>query len=230
MKPFDLGNIPGPHARQPVLTEGPEPGNAAGAIILLHGRGAGAQDIFGLGRILTERLKRKDLILAAPHAFGASWYPNRFMEPIETNQPWLDSARAAVHLLIEVLTGEAALPASRVFLVGFSQGACLATDVVAGHPRRYGGVLAFSGGLIGPAGTTFDYPGDLDGTPVFLGCSDVDPHIPHERVHETAQVLTALNGNVEQRTYPGMGHTINEDELGAAVELIATALSSSSGE
>jgi predicted esterase len=118
---------------------------------------------------------------------------------------------------------EAGIPAERIVLLGFSQGACLATEFAARHARRYGGVAALSGGLIGPDGTPRDYPGSLDGTPVFLGCSDVDGHIPATRVRESAEVLRALGGAVDMRLYPGMGHTINEDEI-AAVRAIMDAV------
>ncbi len=223
MQPFDLSRINGPHAGQPVITEGPDPGKAAAALVLIHGRGAGAQDILGLGREITGALNRRDLLLLAPHAMRSTWYPQRFMEPEEYNQPWLDSAREAVQYLVRHVT-EKGLARSRVFLLGFSQGACLVADAAARHPHRYGGLFILSGGLIGPPGSAFDFTGDLRGTPALVGCSDIDPHIPHQRVLETAQVLEKLGAAVDQRTYPGMGHTINTDELEKIVSTIQTVL------
>lgn len=224
MQPFDLSMIEGPHARQPVITEGPDPGKAAAALILIHGRGAGAQDILGLGREVTGALGRRDLLLLAPHAMRSTWYPHRFMEPEQVNQPWLDSARQAIEYLIDHVVSDGLSP-ERVFLLGFSQGACLVSDVAARNPRRYGGLFILSGGLIGPAGTDFSFSGDLLGTPALIGCSDIDPHIPHDRVVETSRVLGGLGAAVDERIYPGMGHTVNEDELTAIVETIETALS-----
>jgi predicted esterase len=223
MHPFELSRINGPHDGQPVITEGPEPHKAAGALILIHGRGAGAQDILGLGREITAALGRRDMLLLAPHAMRATWYPNRFMEPEETNQPWLESARAAVRFLIDhVIDG--GLAPERLFLLGFSQGACLVSDGAARNPRRYGGLFVLSGGLIGPAGSEFGFTGSLEGTPTLVGCSDIDPHIPLERVKATAEQLRKLGAQVDERIYPGMGHTINEDELGAILETIRSAL------
>lgn len=226
MQPFDLSGIEGPHGGQPVITEGPDPTKAAAALILIHGRGAGAQDILGLGREVAGALGRRDLLLLAPHAMRATWYPNRFMEPEETNQPWLDSARQAVRYLIDhVVTG--GISPDRVFLLGFSQGACLVADTAFNNPRRYGGLFILSGGLIGPPDTVFSHAtggntssGDrtLDGTPAFVGCSDVDAHIPLSRVQETSRELKNLGARVDERIYPGMGHTVNSDELAAIVE------------
>lgn len=223
MQPFDLSGIGGPHDGQPVITEGPDPSRAAGALILIHGRGAGAQDILGLGREVTGALGRRDMLLFAPHAMRSTWYPNRFMEPVATNQPWLDSARAALRFLVDHVTAGGMSP-EKVFLLGFSQGACLAADTAARHPRRYGGIFVLSGGLIGPAGTAFDFAGDLEGTPVLIGCSDMDPHIPLERVRETSKALRNLGAAADERIYPGMGHTVNADELKAIVETIQSVL------
>ncbi|TVR74754.1 MAG: phospholipase [Spirochaetaceae bacterium] len=225
MQPFELSRIGGPHEGQPVITEGPDPAKAACALILVHGRGAGAQDILGLGREVTGALGRRDLLLFAPHAMRSTWYPNRFMEPEETNQPWLDSARQGLEFLLRYVTDRGMSP-EKIFLLGFSQGACLVSDVAARNPRRYGGLFILSGGLIGPAGTRFAYSGEMEGTPVLIGCSDVDPHIPVERVRETSRVLESLGARVDERIYPGMGHTVNADELGAIVEVISVALTS----
>lgn len=224
MKPFSLETISGPHEGQPVLTEGPSPDSAAGAVILLHGRGAGAQDIFSVGRIITGRLQRRDILLLAPHAARATWYPYRFLEPEKNNQPWLDSARSAVAYLIDHIVVEAGMDARNVFLMGFSQGACLAADVAASRGVPLGGVYLFSGGLIGPEDTEFVFSGDLDKTPVFIGCSDEDPHIPLGRVQDTARVFRSLNAEVDEQIYPGMGHTIIEDELNRVQQSMERAL------
>ena len=156
----------------------------------------------------------------APQAFGSSWYPNSFLSEVELNEPWLSSAldrvEAAVTAIRTVISEE------RVVLMGFSQGACLALEFAARNTRRYGGVIAFSGGLVGPDVTPSDYTGSLEGTPVFLGCSDVDAHIPVGRVHESARVMSGLGGEVEERIYPDMGHTINEDEIAWASRLLTS--------
>jgi phospholipase/carboxylesterase len=156
----------------------------------------------------------------APQAARGTWYPNSFMAPVESNEPYLTSALATVGRTVERLT-DAGVPGERVAVGGFSQGACLATEYAARNPTRYGGIVALSGGLIGPEGTDFDFEGSLAGTPAFLGCSDVDPHIPVERVEETERVLTDLGADATKRIYEGMGHTVNADELAHVRELVA---------
>jgi predicted esterase len=155
----------------------------------------------------------------APQAAGFTWYPNRFLAPIEANEPWLSSALMTVADLIAQVEA-AGIPAEMVILAGFSQGACLAAEFVARNPRRYGGLLVFSGGLIGPSGTDFTYDGSLAGTPVFIGCGDRDAHIPVGRVEESAAALRELGAEVNAKIYPGMGHTIVEDELDEARRII----------
>ena len=205
-----------PHAGQPVRTSGVPAEEATAALVLLHGRGASAESIL----TLTDELgDLSGFAYAAPQAAGHTWYPYSFLAPLEQNEPWLSSALEAVGAVVSGLE-EAGLDASRIVLLGFSQGACLALEFAARHARRYGGVVAFSGGLIGPDGTPRDYAGDLGGTPVFLGCSDVDPHIPAGRVHESADVLERLGADVTKRIYPGMGHTVNDDELAWARALL----------
>jgi predicted esterase len=208
----------GPHQGRPVLLAGAPFARARGALLLLHGRGAAAEDIMGLAAALDQ----PDLAYLAPRAAGQTWYPRRFLEPLASNEPWLSSALAAIDDVVAQL-GEVGLPPERVMLVGFSQGACLALEYAARHARRYGGVVGLSGGLIGPPDTPRDYPGTLAGTPAFLGCSDVDFHIPVEAVHASAAVLERLGAAVTKRIYPGMGHTVNEDELDA-VRAMAAAL------
>lgn len=208
-----------PHAGASVVGAGRPLAEAGGALILIHGRGATAESILELAAYL----HHPQLAYLAPQAAGATWYPYSFLEPMERNEPYLSSALARVGAVVAAVEA-AGIPAERVFLGGFSQGACLASEFVARNARRYGGLLAFSGGLIGPAGTPRDYPGSLDGAPVFLGCSDVDPHIPLGRVEETAAVLARLGARVDKRIYPRMGHTINQDEIAAAAALLAAAL------
>lgn len=198
----------GPHAGQPVLTAGRPPAAAAAAVILMHGRGATAENIL----TLVPEIDRPDLAYLAPQAAGCSWYPSRFMAPIEQNEPELSSALAVIGELLAVLAA-AGIGAERTMLLGFSQGACLSLEFAARTARRYGAVAALSGGLIGPPGTPRAYAGNLDGTPVLLGCSDRDPHIPLPRVRETARVMAALGGRVDEQIYPEMDHTINVDEI-----------------
>ena len=161
--------------------------------------------------------------MLAPQAAGNTWYPYSFLAPMEQNEPYLSAALRAVDDMAARVAA-AGIPPARLFFGGFSQGACLAAEYVARHARRYGGLLLFSGGLIGPPGTARAYDGAFDGMPVFLGCSDVDPHIPLARVEETAAVLGSLGAQVDKRVYPRMGHTINEDELAAAAHLLAEAM------
>ena len=200
----------GPHQNQPVRVAGADLSQARGAMVMLHGRGATSESIL----TLMPALGITDFAYLAPQAGGNSWWPHSFLAPIPQNEPGISSAIQAVQ---DVLTRVAAagVPADRTVLLGFSQGACLAAEFAARHARRYGGVASLSGGLIGPDGTPRDYPGSLEGTPVFLGCSDVDSHIPAERVRLSAEVLERLRGDVTMRLYPGMGHTIIEDELDA---------------
>lgn len=211
-KPADQG----PHAGQPALSAGAALGSARQAVILLHGRGASADDILSLAA----ELGRTDFAYLAPEAAGHSWYPYTFLAPLERNEPWLSSALETISALLRE-TAAAGIPPERTVLMGFSQGACLLLEYAARHARRYGGIVAFSGGLIGPDGTPRDYPGSLAGTPVFLGCSDVDPHVPSARVEESAQVLRRLGADVTMRLYAGMGHTVNADELAHARAILA---------
>ena len=198
----------GPHQKQPLVTAGTDLNDATAGAVLVHGRGATARSILQLG----QQVHTEGMALLGPQAANNTWYPNSFMDEIETNQPWLDSALTAVEDATERLV-DAGIPVDRIMVLGFSQGACLSTEFVARNPRRYGGVVALSGGLIGPEGTEFDYDGSLDGTPAFFGCSDRDPHIPQSRVDESARVYEELGATVQKRIYEGMGHTVNDDEL-----------------
>jgi phospholipase/carboxylesterase len=204
-----------PHRGQPVLAAGAPLDQARAAVVCLHGRGAGAEDILGLAGALA----LPDLAYLAPEAAGSTWYPEPFLVPTARNQPWLDSALGVVGSLLDYLAASG-IPVDRVALLGFSQGACLALEYAARNPRRYLAVVGLSGGLIGADGELDRHTGDLAQTPVFLGCSDVDYHIPKERVERTAEVLRALGADVTVRLYRGMGHTVNEDELDFARGLL----------
>ena len=204
-----------PHAGTRTILAGAKLEDATGALIAIHGRGANADDIVALAR----EIAPPHIAIVAPEAAGFTWYPYRFLEPTERNEPYLSSALRRVQSLIEFL-GEQGLPPEKIAIVGFSQGACLAVESVARHAQRYAGAIGFSGGLIGPPGTDFSYAGSLAATPVLLGCSNVDAHIPVDRVYETAEALSALGGAVDTRIYPGMGHTVNQDEISAARGLL----------
>jgi predicted esterase len=206
----------GPHAGQPVLRQGPPVDGARKAVIAIHGRGASAADVISMARAID----LPDVAWLAPEASSHTWYPYSFLTPAEQNQPFLDSALSVVGGLLQHLE-DSGIPPERVVLLGFSQGACLASEFVARQPRRYGGLVVFSGGLIGAEIDPARYSGTLGDTPVFGGCSDIDPHIPLARFEITGQVLAELGARIDFRVYPGMGHTINVDELTAARELIA---------
>ncbi len=209
-----------PHQNQPVITAGKALKEAGAALVLIHGRGDMAENFI----TLANELYHPDLAYLAPQAAGNAWYPFSFLAPIADNEPGISSGIVAIGDLMAEITA-AGIPDERIMLAGFSQGACLALEFTARSARRYGSVLGFSGGLIGPDGTPRNYSGSLEQTPVFLGCSDVDPHIPKERVELTAQVLGQLDGQVTMRLYPGMGHTINQDELNFGRQLISDLLS-----
>jgi phospholipase/carboxylesterase len=181
---------------------------AAGAVILLHGRGAGPEDMLDLA----EALERPDLAFLAPQAPGRTWYPYSFLAPLADNEPALSQALARVDATVAGLGSKGFAP-ERVALIGFSQGACLALEYAARHARRYGGVAALSGGLAGPKGTARNYAGSLAGTPLFIGCGDRDGHIPLWRVRESTAVLQGLGAEVAETIYPGMGHSVNDDEI-----------------
>jgi predicted esterase len=204
-----------PHANPPILQAGAPINEARSVAILLHGRGASAQDIL----TLSEEFSVRDVAYLAPQAAGQTWYPYSFLMPLEQNEPSLSSALNVIATLLASLA-QKDFPPERVALMGFSQGACLALEFAARHAQRYAAIAAFSGGLIGPPGTARNYSGAFDGTPVFLGCSDVDPHIPVERVHESAEVFARMGAAVDKQIYPHMAHTINELEIEAVDALL----------
>lgn len=196
------------HQNQPIHTAGKPLPTARAAMILLHGRGSTAHSIL----TLVPELAHPDFAYLAPQARHNTWYPYRFLAPLAQNEPYLSSALAAVADVVDSVT-QAGIPADHLILLGFSQGACLALEFAARHARRYGGVAALSGGLIGPDDAPRDYAGSLALTPIFLGCSDHDDHIPEPRVHHSAEILRRLGAHVTSRIYPNLGHTINQDEL-----------------
>ncbi len=204
-----------PHGGQPVIEMGPPLGQAPAAIFV-HGRNASPENILDL----VPRLARPNLTCLAPAAAGRTWYPNSFLADIASNEPGLSSGIAVLASL--VARAEAAgVPRARIFLIGFSQGACLTSEFAARHASRFGGVIVFSGGVVGPAGTPRDYPGSFDGTPVFFGCSDRDAHVPEARVRESAELFARMGADVTTRIYPGMGHVVSDDEIVEAQRILA---------
>lgn len=208
-----------PHQGQPLLAAGKALVDAKAALILLHGRGASAASILELADLLPH----PDLAYLAPQAAGNGWYPYRFLAPIDQNEPYLSSALQAVADVVARVNA-AGVTNDKILLGGFSQGACLASEFVARTGMPFGGLLVFSGGLIGPPGTPRTYRGDLTGMSVFLGCSSDDFHIPEARVHETAAVLTHMGAAVDTQIYPNMGHTIIADEIARARRIITDVL------
>ncbi len=197
-----------PHQGQPVRMTGEPLNRARAALLMVHGRGATAEDIL----TLADQLIEPGCAYLAPQAEGNTWYPNRFLVPLEENEPWLSSALESVGDVYSQIL-RAGIPPERVLLLGFSQGACLTLEFAARNARRYGGIAGLSGALIGPDDARRQYPGSLAGTPVFLGCSDTDFHVPKERVDQTAEVLKSLRGNVTERLYPNHDHSVNQDEI-----------------
>jgi phospholipase/carboxylesterase len=199
-----------------IVRAGAPIGAARAAVVLVHGRGASAEGMLSLADALAAR----DVAYVAPQASGHSWYPYSFLAPIAQNEPYLTNALNTISGVVGEL-GAQGVADERIVLLGFSQGACLALEYAARNARRFGGIVGFSGGLIGPEGMPRDHSGSLAGTPVFLGCSDIDSHIPLARVHESAEVLRKLGGQVSEQIYPGMGHTIIQDEIVHAQKILA---------
>jgi len=184
-------------------------------IILVHGRGASADDILGLA----QELRYEDLAYLAPQAAGRTWYPYSFLAPIDQNEPGISSGLGVLSRIVTSLHDQG-IHSKRIGLLGFSQGACLTLEFAARHVDRYAGIFALSGGLIGPPGTPRNYRGSFAGTPVFIGCSDIDPHIPLERVRESGEVFRRMNATVDERIYPRLGHTVVSDEIQAIQEVL----------
>lgn len=182
---------------------------------MLHGRGSTSQDIVSL----TSYLNVNDFAIVAPQATNHTWYPYSFLVPPEQNEPWLSSA---ISLLSEIVNdiSETGTGIPDIYFLGFSQGACLCLEFVTRHATRYGGVVAFTGGLIGDKIYDQNYSGDFRDTPVFIGTSDPDPHVPVERVFASAGILRKMNADVTENIYNDMGHTINEDEISTVNKLI----------
>ncbi len=197
----------GPHQGQTVEKNRPT-SDAKAAVIMLHGRGATAQSML----MLADEFDQPDVGYWAPQAYNHTWYPYSFLAELEKNQPGLSGGLQVIYDLIEQLVDEG-ISRKKIIVLGFSQGACLAAEFAARHPQKPGGVMALSGGLIGPEVNPRNYTGDLDKTPVFLGCSDRDPHIPQKRVDETEHIFELLNADVTKKIYPNMGHTVNMDEI-----------------
>ncbi len=211
------------HMGQPVRTAGEPLERARAAMLMLHGRGASAEDILTLAAPLAQ----PGFAYLAPQAANHTWYPNRFLAPLESNEPWLSSAlEAARDVLVRIR--QAGIPDERIFLLGFSQGACLTLEFAARNPRRYGAVIGLTGALIGPPDTPRTYPGSLAGTPVFLGCSDTDIHVAKEFVEQTARVLRGLGAEVTERYYADLDHSVNEDEIGVVRAMMRTVLPTAS--
>jgi phospholipase/carboxylesterase len=206
----------GPHAGQPIATAGASVADAPAALILVHGRGGDAEDMLGLARLVA----LPTIACLAPPAAGNTWYPYRFTEPVARNEPYLSSALSVLRDLLDRLVGDG-LPADRIALLGFSQGACLALEFALRRAQRLGAVIGLSGGLIGETIAPATGRRSLDGMPVLLGCSEHDPHIPIARVRETEAVMRGLGAEVVTRIYPGGGHGINEDEVGIARQILA---------
>jgi phospholipase/carboxylesterase/glyoxalase family protein len=198
----------GPHAGQPVVEAGRPLGEARTAVIMVHGRNAGPANILDL----VPRLARPDVTFLAPAAAGRTWYPHGFMAEVSSNEPGLSSGLHVLASLIARIEA-AGVPRSRTVVLGFSQGACLAAEFAVRHASRFGGIVIYSGGAIGPPGTVWDESGRFDGTPVFFGCSDRDSHVPESRVTESADLFRRMGAAVACRIYPGMGHLVNDDEI-----------------
>jgi len=200
-----------PHRGQPVVAAGAPIGQGRGVVIMVHGRNASPANILDL----MPRLDRPEFTYLAPAAANGTWYPYSFLTDIARNEPGLSSGLRVLEQLIEDLANRGT-PKHQIVLLGFSQGACLAAEFAVRHPGRYGGVIVYSGGLIGPPGTTWDHGGSFAGTPLVLGCSDIDAHIPKTRVEESAAVFERMGATVTSRLYPGMGHLVNDDEIALA--------------
>lgn len=204
-----------PHGGQPLSSAGAPLGESRGVMIMVHGRGAGPRNILDL----VPALGHPECSYLAPAAANHTWYPYSFMADTAKNEPGLSSALTVLDDLVEDLVARG-IHKKHIALLGFSQGACLSAEFAVRHADRFGGLIVLSGGLIGPPGTNWNYPGSFAGTPVFFGCSDVDAHIPRQRVDESAEVFTRRGAEVTTRIYPGMGHLVNDDEIAFARDVM----------
>jgi predicted esterase len=204
-----------PHEGQPIVTGGAALGQGRAVVVMVHGRGAAPQNILDL----LPRLNRPDVSYLAPAASGNTWYPYSFMAETAKNEPGLSSALDVLARLVDDLVARGT-PKQRIVLLGFSQGACLTSEFAVRHADRYGGIIAYTGGLIGPPGTNWNYPGSFGGTPVFMGCSDIDAHVPQARVEDSAAVFERMGAKVTLRIYPGMAHVVNDDEIAEGQKII----------
>ncbi|MCB9451607.1 MAG: dienelactone hydrolase family protein [Anaerolineaceae bacterium] len=211
---MNAGNSQNPHGEQPVLTIGEPLESVRAAAILVHGRGANPESILSL----VPEVGQPGFAYFAPQADRYTWYPHSFLRPVEMNEPRLSLALAAIDTVLAHIEA-ARIPAEKVILLGFSQGACIVLEYAARNPRRYGGVVGFSGGLIGA--TISPHPGSMANTPVFLGSGDPDDHVPASRVRESADVLAQMGAAVTTQLYPGIGHTIIQDEIAIAKAMFA---------
>jgi len=198
-----------------IVTAGVPLSQAKKALIMIHGRGAGAQDIISLATYLNVG----DYALLAPQASGHTWYPYSFMAPVAQNEPGLSSAISILESIVADVIA-AGIPASNIYFLGFSQGACLTLEYVTRHAQQYGGVVAFTGGLIGASLEMSNYKGDFAGTPVFIGSSDPDRHVPVTRVRESETIMKTMGADITVKVYPGMGHTVSQDEVETANALV----------
>lgn len=202
-----------------IVTAGKELTASGKVLVMLHGRGGTAEDILSLA----SHLDVKDFSLIAPQATNNAWYPYSFMAAPAQNEPWLSSALDLVKSIVDDLYQEG-IPSHNIYFTGFSQGACLTLEFVTRNANKYGGVAAFTGGLIGDQIYPENYTGDFRGTPVFIGTSDPDPHVPVGRVNATSNILKNMNARVTEKIYSNMGHTINGDEIELANKLIFNAM------
>jgi len=208
-------NINGPHQNQPIIQSAAKLDDAKAVMIMIHGRGATAEDILSL----STEFNFNGVTYLAPQAKDNSWYPYSFLNPIDMNEPGITSGLALIDSIVDMIL-QKGFTSEQIYLLGFSQGACLGLEYVARNHKKFGGVFGFSGGLIGPNGTPRNYEGSLNGIKIFLGCSDVDPHIPLNRVDETEEVFVKLGANVTKRIYKEMAHTINQDEIDFVISSI----------
>jgi phospholipase/carboxylesterase len=202
------------HTKQ-VIKAGKQTGEATKALVMLHGRGGSAEDILGLAQYLPVN----DFALFAPQATNNTWYPYSFMAPPKENEPWLSGALAVVNDVVADIEASG-IKKENIYFLGFSQGACLTLEYVARNATRFGGVVAFTGGLIGDQIYIKNYSGDFAGTPFFIGTSDPDPHVPVHRVMASTAILTDMHAQITQKIYKNMGHTISQDEISQVSELI----------